>query len=101
MILERVNCTANTKFNYNSNFNESFSYSFCAACNSKFQRLGDKDKGKKHKKWTKKAIIENKIVISDVEDEIFSIEKGNNIIENNNNVKEDNNIKDDNSVARV
>ena len=42
--------TANTKFNYNSNFNESFSYSFCAACNSKFQRLGDKDKGKKHKK---------------------------------------------------
>ena len=95
--------TANTKFDYNNNFNESFSYTFCAACNSKFQRLVDKDKGKKCKKRIKKAsiAIENKIFISDVKYKSFSIEKGNNIVENNNNVKGDNNIENDNSVAGV
>src|SRR6266498_5948639 len=28
---------ANNKFDYNSNFEESFTYTFCDACNSKFQ----------------------------------------------------------------
>ncbi|CAI2196954.1 87_t:CDS:1, partial [Funneliformis geosporum] len=27
----------NTKFDYNSNFEGTFSYTFCSACNSKFQ----------------------------------------------------------------
>ena len=35
---------ANTKFGYDSNFEETFSYTFCSACNSKFQRLRHEDK---------------------------------------------------------
>ena len=35
---------ANNKFNYNSNFEESFTYTFCSACNSKFQQLKSKNK---------------------------------------------------------
>ena len=31
--------TANAKFQYNIKFNEPFSFTFCSACNSKFQRL--------------------------------------------------------------
>src|SRR5580765_1344536 len=41
----------NAKFQYNFNFNESFSFTFCAACNSKIQRLKSKDKlAKKNEK---------------------------------------------------
>lgn len=36
--------SANTKFQYNIDFNKEFSFTFCSACNSKFQRLKDKDK---------------------------------------------------------
>jgi hypothetical protein len=35
---------ANAKFQYNSNFNNTFSFTFCSACNSKFQRLRSSDK---------------------------------------------------------
>jgi hypothetical protein len=35
---------ANTEYGYGSNFEESFSYTFCSACNSKNQRLRNKDK---------------------------------------------------------
>jgi len=35
---------ANAKFQYNSNFNNPFSFTFCSACNSKFQRLRSSDK---------------------------------------------------------
>jgi len=35
---------ANAKFQYNSNFNNTFSFTFCSACNSKFQRLRGSDK---------------------------------------------------------
>ncbi len=35
---------ANNEFGYESNFEESFSYTFCSACNSKHQRLKNKDK---------------------------------------------------------
>lgn len=105
--------TANTNFNYNSNFNESFSYTFCAACNSKFQRLGDKDKGKKRKKRTKKTLAVNKIVTSDVEDKLLSMDRENdkaesinvkgdnsdNIITGTNNVGKDNTcVGEDNNV---
>ena len=41
--------TANAKFQYNLNFNEPFSFTFCSACNSKFQRLKSKDKLAKKK----------------------------------------------------
>ncbi|CAB5382958.1 unnamed protein product [Rhizophagus irregularis] len=78
--------TANTKFGYNSNFNELFSYTFCTACNSKFQRLGDKDKGKKPKR-KKKTIL----IVSDIEEDLSFKEK-------NNSVAEDNSIVGDNSV---
>jgi hypothetical protein len=51
--------TADTKFQYNHNFNEPFSYTFCTACNSKFQRLKSKDKlAKKKMKSKNKAIID-------------------------------------------
>ena len=36
--------TANAKFQYNSNFNNTFSFTFCSACNSKFQKLRGSDK---------------------------------------------------------
>ena len=36
--------SANTEFQYNSDFNREFSFTFCSTCNSKFQRLKDKDK---------------------------------------------------------
>lgn len=53
---------ANEKFQYNSNFNNSFSFTFCSACNSKFQRLKDKDKLAKRKiNSTKKKRVVNKI----------------------------------------
>lgn len=42
--------SANEKFQYNSNFDKSFSFTFCSACNSKFQRLKAKDKKNKSKK---------------------------------------------------
>ncbi|GES98712.1 hypothetical protein GLOIN_2v1781259 [Rhizophagus clarus] len=83
--------TANTKFSYNSNFNDSFSYTFCTACNSKFQRLGDKDKGKKPTRKTK-------MVVLDVENDTFSEDKDNSSAIEDNNVKENNNIESDNSV---
>ena len=34
----------NNKFDYNSDFKNTFAYTFCGACNSKFQRLRSKDK---------------------------------------------------------
>ena len=40
---------ANAKFQYNSNFNNPFSFTFCSACNSKFQRLRSSDKIAKQK----------------------------------------------------
>jgi hypothetical protein len=40
---------ANAKFQYNSNFNNTFSFTFCSACNSKFQRLRSSDKIAKQK----------------------------------------------------
>jgi hypothetical protein len=40
---------ANAKFQYNSNFNNTFSFTFCSACNSKFQRLRGSDKIAKQK----------------------------------------------------
>src|SRR2546429_1795751 len=36
--------TASVKFQYNSNFNNTFLFTFCSACNSKFQRLKGNDK---------------------------------------------------------
>ncbi|GES84314.1 hypothetical protein GLOIN_2v1473341 [Rhizophagus clarus] len=83
--------TANTKFSYNSNFNDSFSYTFYTACNSKFQRLGDKDKGKKPTRKTK-------MVVLDVENDTFSEDKDNSSAIKDNNVKGNNNIESDNSV---
>lgn len=46
--------SASEKFQYNSNFDKSFSFTFCSACNSKFQRLkgSDKRKNKSKKKGT-------------------------------------------------
>src|SRR5215211_3718847 len=44
---------ANTKFEYNSNFDQNVSFTFCSACNSKFQRLKSKDKLAKRKSKTK------------------------------------------------
>ena len=41
--------SANEKFQYNCNFNKSFSFTFCSACNSKFQRLKSSDKLAKRK----------------------------------------------------
>ncbi|CAB4463875.1 unnamed protein product [Rhizophagus irregularis] len=55
--------SANEKFQYNSNFNVSFSFTFCSACNSKFQRLKGNDKLAKRKNaYTKKKkeLIEGK-----------------------------------------
>ena len=50
--LQRANqflFSANEKFQYNSNFSNSFSFTFCTACNSKFQRLKGNDKLAKRK----------------------------------------------------
>src|SRR5581483_11002428 len=41
--------SANEKFKYNSNFNDSFSFTFCSACNSKFQKLKGNNKIAKRK----------------------------------------------------
>lgn len=41
--------TANTKFDYISNFQEKFSYTFCTSCNSKFQRLRNKERSNNKK----------------------------------------------------
>src|SRR3990170_3019043 len=79
---------ANNKFNYNSNFEEPFSYAFCGACNSKVQRLRDKDKGKdkgKVKKKIKEILVDdddNKLDASDstlkeLEDNLSSKEEDN------------------------
>ena len=50
--------SANEKFQYNCNFNNSFSFTFCSACNSKFQRLKSSDKlAKRKKRNTKKKEV--------------------------------------------
>jgi hypothetical protein len=54
---------ANAKFQYNSNFNNTFSFTFCSACNSKFQRLKSSDKIAKQKnrfvkKKEKKGVVD-------------------------------------------
>lgn len=49
--------TANAKFQYNNNFSEPFSFTFCAACNSKFQRLKSKDKLAKKKMESKSKTV--------------------------------------------
>jgi len=49
--------TANAKFQYNSNFDKPFSFTFCTACNSKFQRLKGKDKLAKRKMKSKSKVV--------------------------------------------
>ena len=44
LVVNQFLFSANTKFQYNSDFNKEFSFTFCSTCNSKFQRLKDKDK---------------------------------------------------------
>lgn len=49
--------TANTKFDYNSNFQEKFSYTFCTSCNSKFQRLRNKERSNNKKIQTNDELV--------------------------------------------
>ncbi|PKY50703.1 hypothetical protein RhiirA4_467303 [Rhizophagus irregularis] len=48
--------SANEKLQYNSNFNVSFSFTFCSACNSKFQRLKEKKLEKFTAKMSSKSV---------------------------------------------
>jgi hypothetical protein len=56
--------SANTIFQYNSDFSKELSFTFCSACNSKFQRLKDKDKlAKKLPKTPAKKMSEKSAVV--------------------------------------
>lgn len=93
---------ANIEFGYESNFEESFSYTFCSACNSKNQRLRNKDR-------EVQAINDDVLVVSDdslkeldvsvnlsskVNDE-DNDDGNNNIIDDKNNGEIDDNDYDD------
>ena len=76
---------ANTKFEYNSNFDKNVSFTFCSACNSKFQRLKGKDKLAKRKGKTKSAKMGDDFIdietpsspdeFSDVEEEEYDLKE--------------------------
>lgn len=76
---------ANTKFKYNSNFDKNVSFTFCSACNSKFQRLKGKDKLAKRKGKTKSAKMSDDFIdieapsspdeFSDVEEEEYNLKE--------------------------
>lgn len=66
--------TANTEFQYNTNFNNIFSFTFCSACNSKYQRLKNKDK-----KLAKK--LRNKSTLKDKKKSVEMSNKSHNFVE--------------------
>ena len=100
--------SSNTKFGYNSDFNKYFSYSSCSACNSKLQRLKERDKKAQIIKKTKvqkskkdNQINDNEVIFLDVnnnkgdDDEVKKNKDSNDKIEdksNNNKVEDDDNV---------
>jgi len=98
---------ANNKFSYNSNFKELFTYTFCDACNSKFQRLRSKvrklqidnnnnDESDNFDTSLEKLDVENNLSSEENTVEEDSFEEENSIEEEDSNEEED--TSDDDSI---